>query len=120
MAIHQQGTSMTEDGSDEDTIKAYELDPDEITFPKEEIMNEFDSINQELAEINETLESNERHIHIFPPDSDIVSPIVGFEILLSTFALMLPLIQLVQGNQVNELSVALGAALFVHVIYTKT
>lgn len=132
---------MTEDDTDEDEITAYELDPDEVTLPKEEIMDKLDSVatmediraagdilgdrlddvnedlerlNRELAEINDTLESNERHIHVIPPDANVSSPIISLELTVAAFALALPGIQLIQGNQVNALSAAIGVALLVH------
>lgn len=132
-----------EQDSDEDTIKAFEIDPDEVTLPKEEVMDElaemrsslsdisvvtddrmgaleksFEELNQEVSEINNTLESNEKHIHFLPPGTDLNSPLVSLELTLAVFALGLAGAQLVQGNPVSPLAIAIGLALLVPPILT--
>lgn len=127
---------MTDDNGD-DEIKAISIDPERLKEPSEKVMagieenreqiglvaNELGETNEEvreirleLEEINQTLDSNVRHIHFLPPDSNINSPIVSFELTLAAFALALPALQFLQGNPVNELSAALGIALLVHPI----
>lgn len=126
---------MTDDSDDE--ITAVEIDPEMLKKPSEEVLEEIEEnreqislvahelgetnthieeIRAELEEMNETLESNERHIHFLPADANISSPILSFELTLAAFALALPILQFAQGNTVNELSAALGAALLVHPI----
>ena len=124
------------DASD-DEITAVEIDPEDLKEPSEQVLEEIEEnreqigliahelgetntnieqIRAELEEMNETLESNERHIHVLPADANISSPILSFELTLAAFALALPILQFAQGNTVNELSAALGAALLVHPI----
>lgn len=122
-------------------ITAVDIDPKTIELPLEDIEREakqaqshielvaeimgehfdnvdeqIEAINKHLDQIDETLEANERHIHVIPPDADVSSPIISLELTAATFALTLPFIQLIQGNQVNALSAALGCALLAHPI----
>lgn len=59
------------------------------------------------------LVGNEKWFHIIPPDANVRSPLIVFNLILATCALALPILQFLQGNQVNSLLAAVGASLFV-------
>jgi hypothetical protein len=58
------------------------------------------------------LVGNEKWYQIIPPDANVRLFGMVFNLMLATVALALPILQFVQGNQVNILSAVVGVSLF--------
>ncbi|WP_152421341.1 hypothetical protein [Natronococcus amylolyticus] len=96
---------------------------EQLAGHQERLAEEIGEIRGELTEMNQTLESTERHIHVLPPESDINSPLVTLELTGAVFAFALGIGELMRTGEANIITTvgfAIGGALVVPPLLSYT
>jgi hypothetical protein len=106
----------------DDTDALVVLSEDKVEYLKkldnrqERLTEEIGEIRGELTEMNQTLESTERHIHVFSPSSEINSPLITLELTGAVFSFALGIGELLttgEANVITTVAFAIGGALVV-------
>ncbi|WP_394742970.1 hypothetical protein [Natronococcus roseus] len=96
---------------------------EQLAGHQERLAEEIGEIRGELAEMNQTLESTERHIHVLPPESDINAPLVTLELTGAVFAFALGVGELMRTGEANVITIvafAISGALVVPPLLSYT
>ncbi|WP_293033066.1 hypothetical protein [Natronococcus sp.] len=112
---------------DEDTLVVLSEDGTEyleqLGAHQKRLAEAIGEIRGEITEMNQTLESTERHIHLLPPGSDINSPLITLELTGAVFAFTLGIGELMRTGEANVLTTvafAVGGALVVPPLVSYT